>query len=395
VDGDQVRVGGRLRRSGDRALVADAFVAVEVQPPPALEDGRLVVIDGSLVGGKLVNVAMVASHAGHPGSDVVRFGELGVGAALRARARALGSVRAYFAKHDFLEVETPSLVPCPGLDLHLDAFEALDASIAGAPVALAQGRRFLATSPEYQMKRLLVGGVPRSFQLARAFRAGEVGAQHNPEFTMLEWYRAFATADDVIHDTEAVFLAVFDALSTERGSRGEAGIDLTRPFRRFSVAEAFEEFAGLDEGRMLHLANADPERFFRVLIDEVEPEIHAIPAPVVLHRYPAAMASLARLCPDDARYAERFEVYAGGLEISNGFGELTDPTEQRARFEHDVAERERVSKSTYAIDERFLSSLEQGMPPSAGNALGLDRLLMLALGKRTIADVLAFPEGVL
>ena len=281
VDGDQVRVGGRLRRSGGRALLTDARAAVELEPAPALGEGWLAVVDGSLVDGKLVGARVVASHPGKPGPDVARFGELGVGAALHARARAVSAIRAYFSEQGFLEVETPSLVPCPGLDVHLDAFEILDASLCGPPVGLRQGRRFLATSPEYQMKRLIVGGVARCFQLARAFRAGEIGepasATHNPEFTMLEWYRAFASAEEIIADTEAIVTAVFHALASEPGASARPALDLARPFRRYSVAEAFSELAGIREDEMLRLANEDTERFFRVLVDQIEPAIHAIP----------------------------------------------------------------------------------------------------------------------
>ncbi|HTJ80241.1 MAG TPA: EF-P lysine aminoacylase EpmA [Polyangiaceae bacterium] len=390
VPGERLRIGGRVVRSGETVHLTDACASVALPGDIALDDGALAILDATAQDGELGDCELVWTGAGAPGADVARFRDGGVGATLALRARATSALRAWFAGEGFVELETPALVPCPGLDVHLDAFEALDASAAGPPRPLRVGRRMLATSPEYQMKRALVGGLPRTFQLARAFRAGEVGEHHNPEFTMLEWYRAFAGMDDVIGDTEAVITTVFSAVGPASPS-----LDLGRPFERISVSEAFERFAHATEAEMLRLAHEDEERFFRLLVDEIEPRLAERRAPVVLHRYPAKMASLARLCPHDERFAERFEVYAGGIELSNGFGELTDPLEQRARFARDQAERRNLEKNEYAVDERFLASLAEGMPPSAGNALGFDRLLMLALGKRSIRDVLALPEGVL
>jgi lysyl-tRNA synthetase class 2 len=176
---------------------------------------------------------------------------------------------------------------------------------------------------------------------------------------------------------------------------GEGHVELEAPFLRISVVEAFRDIAQIDEDEMLRLAHHDEEAFFRVLVDVIEPSLKARPVPVVLHRYPAKMASLARLAPDDPRYAERFEVYVAGLELSNGFVELTNPVEQRERLEADQRSRKERGLEIYPIDERFLAALEAGMPPAAGNALGFDRLVMLAARRDRIADVIAFPEGVL
>jgi lysyl-tRNA synthetase class 2 len=306
----------------------------------------------------------------------VRFLDRGVGRGLAARARAAGIVRAWFVNEGFLEVATPVLVPSPGLDLHLGAFE----------VPGSAGPRFLSTSPEYQMKRLLVGGIPRCFQLAPCFRRDESGRHHNAEFTMLEWYRAFASMDEVIADTEAVIAAVVGGLG------GSTALDVSPPFARLSVAQAFRDFAAIDEAVMLRMAEQDSTAFFRVLVERVEPAMEALGRPAVLYRYPAPMASLARLCTDDTRYAERFEVYARGVELCNGFGELTDPAEQRARFERDQRDRRAAGLPVYPIDGRFIAALGEGMPPSAGNALGFDRLVMLATGAAAIDDVMAFPD---
>ena len=304
-----------------------------------------------------------------------------MGHALQMRDLALRAVRKLFHERRFIEVETPTIVPCPGLDSHLDAFAVGDN--ANAP-------RFLATSPEYQMKRLLVAGVPRCFQLGRAYRQGEVGQRHNPEFSMLEWYRAFGSMEEVMGDTEAVVRAVINA-SASPGASIRA--EVARPFLRMTVAEAFKRYCNIDEPEMLALADQDEDTFFRKLAFEIEPQFCELEQPLFLLRYPRPMASLAALDEQDPRYANRFELYVRGVELCNGFDELTDPSEQRARFEHDQAQRAANKQPVYPLDHRFLAALEEGMPPSAGNALGFDRLLMLALEQRSLEQVLAFPES--
>ncbi|NUP10104.1 MAG: EF-P lysine aminoacylase GenX [Polyangiaceae bacterium] len=386
--GGSLSVGGRVRHALDRRLLVDAFGDIEVERALAdVPDGDFAVVAGTLSDAGIVVEATLLEHipAGPrtgSKSDVARLAERGVARTLRARSEALGALRSLFSSMGFLEVETPAIVPCPGLDTHLDAFEVTTAS---------SSPRYLITSPEYQMKRLLVGGVPRCFQFAKSFRKGEVGARHNPEFTMLEWYRAFGSVEDVMDDTERIVCAVDEAIGAAIGTL--RGLDLKRPFSRLSVAEAFAEHAGIDTVEMLRLANDDSETFFRILVDQVEPALARSPTPVFLDRYPACMASLARLCPDDRRFAERFELYAAGVELCNGFGELTDPAEQRNRFEHDQRERRARGLPVYPIDARFVGALEEGMPPAAGNALGLDRLVMLALGASELGDVIAFPES--
>jgi lysyl-tRNA synthetase class 2 len=297
---------------------------------------------------------------------------------LAERARVVRTIRAFFEARGFLEVETPLLVPSPGLDRHLDAFEAATGS---AP-------RFLITSPEYQMKRLLVAGYARIFQLAKCFRRGERGERHNPEFTMLEWYRANAGVDDVIADTEQLVAAVTGGAVDVGGRR----VVCAPPFARLTVCEAFERFAKMSRAETLEAAANDEDRFFRVLVDEVEPRIAELPHALVLNEYPASQASLARRKPGDPDVAERFELYVAGVELCNGFGELTDANEQRARFARDQAERKARGLAVYPIDEKFVAALDRGMPPSGGNALGVDRLVALACGTTDIADVLAFTD---
>lgn len=360
----------------------------------ATRSGRAATAPGGAAGSAITAPAEGAAPAEHatpaegaaPAEEAAlaesaRLIERGVGRALAARAALLRAIRGMFDARHFIEVDTPSLVPSPGLDLHLDAFE-------------VPGAGYLITSPEYQMKRLLAGGVPRCFQLARCFRRGEEGGRHNREFMMLEWYRAFAGMDEVIRDTEdLVRLAVREITGGATLDVDGVAVDVGAPFERISVAAAFERYAGIDRERALAMAEDDEERFFRLLVDRVEPRLAKSNHPVFLVGYPASQASLARLSPDDPRVCERFELYVGGVELCNGFGELTDPLEQRRRLERDRAERARLGKPVYPIDERFLAALVEGMPRAAGNALGVDRLLALCLGERSIGDVMAFPRA--
>jgi lysyl-tRNA synthetase class 2 len=403
-DGAAVAVGGRVAAIGaigDRGFVlADAFdkIAVELAVGDRPSAGELVVVEGHLRNGRLLESRLLArvmpvrppaveprwspNDDAPPPSETARL-RSGIGVKLRARARALRAIRGYFDRERFVEVETPAMVPSPGLDLHLDAFE----------VRGAAEPRYLVTSPEYQMKRLLVAGVPRCFQVARCFRRGELGGSHNPEFTMLEWYRSFALVDSVMVDTERLVREVVGELTgqqevTVRGVK----VDLSQPFERITVGEAFERHAGVSADEALQLASTEEERFFRLLVDKVEPALARSPTGVFLVDFPAPFASLARLRPEDPRVCERFELYVGGLELCNGFGELTSAVEQRARLVRDRAARRAGGLPDYPIDGRFLAALEEGMPPAAGNALGVDRLVAVAVGATRIGDVMSFPE---
>ncbi|MDI1430551.1 EF-P lysine aminoacylase EpmA [Polyangium sorediatum] len=393
-----IRVAGRvLDVVGDEIVLADAFARVTITlAEGSLAPADLAIVEASFVAGKLAGGRVIERHTPHtpnvsrgaaseaPATETERLVFRGVGRALRARAEALAEVRSFFVRRGFLEVETPSMVPCPGLDLHLDAF-GVEGSPEGRPL-------WLITSPEYQMKRLLAGGVPRCFQLARCYRRGEIGSRHNPEFTMLEWYRAFASMDAVVADTEELVRSVVSKLAGTHVIEVEGTrVDLAAPFERISVGEAFARYAGTSADEAITMASEDEDRFFRLLVEHVEPSLARLGRPVFLVEYPAPFASLARLCPNDPRVAERFELYVGSVEVCNGFGELTDPVEQRARFERDQAQRRAEGKPVYPIDERFLAALTEGMPPAAGNALGIDRLIALGLGARAIGDVTAFP----
>ena len=296
---------------------------------------------------------------------------------LRKRHRLAQLARSFFSDAGLLEVDTPAIVPCPGLDVHLDAIEVLG----------ARGPRWLHTSPEYQMKRLLTTGLPGVYQLGKAFRRGERGSLHEPEFTMLEWYRTFAGAEQMMQDTQQLVATAALALCGSTVIPGIDGpVDVTPPWDRIGVADAFLRYAGVALESVLH----DEEEYFRVLATRIEPQLGRGRA-VFLTDYPAQFASLARLSPADSRVAERFEGYLDGVELCNGFSELIDPVEQRERLERDREQREKLGRSVYPIDERFLAALREGIPPSGGNALGFERLLMLLTGAKTIDEVMAFP----
>lgn len=313
--------------------------------------------------------------------------------ALHARAKALAALRAFFAAREFVEVETPLLVPSPGLEIHLEAVTA--------------GGGYLITSPEYQMKRLLAGGFERIYQVCKCFRANEEGPHHSSEFTMVEWYRAYADLDAIIKDTEALVHTVVRAVTQSSSVKlGVRTIDVTPPWPRMSVRDAMHQWAGIelagDESaaelvakvRLAGVGVADDtawdDAFFAAFLAKVEPAIAALTQPLILEDWPAPLAALARRKPTDPRTALRFEAYVGGIELANAFGELTDPVEQRARFQEDLRIRRERGSAVYPIDEKLLAALAEGLPPSAGIALGFDRLVMLATGAATIDRVLAF-----
>lgn len=295
---------------------------------------------------------------------------------LALRHRVNADVTDFFVSRGFLQVETPALVPCPGLDVHLDAFEAKTSHAA----------RYLATSPEYQMKRLLADGHMRVFQISKCFRRGELGSRHNPEFTMLEWYRAPGTMADTMSETEQLVARVTGGAV----HLGDRTINTLPPFARMPLREAFERYASVSEHAFFDMAENDEDAFFRILVDQVEPSIAELNHAVFITEYPVQQASLARPDPRDPRVAERYELYIAGIELCNGFGELTDADEQRARFEQDREERRLRGLDVYPLDEKFLSALELGIPACSGNALGMDRLAALALGTTEIGRVMSF-----
>jgi elongation factor P--(R)-beta-lysine ligase len=355
---------------------------------------------GDLVEGEAVVRAFGGGDYPGPATEVARLPRRRL-ALLQARAVALAALRRFFAERDFLEVETPLRVPSPGLELHLDA--------------VAAGAGYLITSPEYQMKRLLAAGLERIYQVCKCFRAGEHGVHHASEFTMVEWYRGYAELDAIVRDTAELVAAVVRAVAGgPDAALGAApiarvagrSIDVSPPWPRMTVRDAMRTWAGIevigDEPapvlvaavRAAGIAVADgtawDDAFFAGFVARVDPALAALDRPVILEDWPAPLAALARRKPDDPRTALRFEAYVGGIELANAFGELTDPVEQRARFVHDQAARRERGRAVYPIDDKLIAALAEGLPPSAGIALGFDRLVMLATGAAAIDDVLTF-----
>ncbi len=290
---------------------------------------------------------------------------------LEARAALLHAIREFFDCYDFLEVETPVRLTAPALEDYIEAEPS--------------GSSWLRTSPELHMKRLLAAGYRRIWQLGPCFRQGELGRRHRPEFTMLEWYRANAGCRDILRDT--IKLVRFGAQAVTGATtirfRGNT-IDLGGEWEELTVADAFRRHAAT-EVRDAMAAGA----FEEILCAQVEPQLGR-GRPTILTDYPAEMAALARRNPADPSVAERWELYVGGLELANAYGELTDPAEQRRRFAACAELRQQEGRPVYPLDEQFLAALDHGLPPCGGIALGVDRLTMVLTDAETIDDVIAF-----
>jgi elongation factor P--(R)-beta-lysine ligase len=315
---------------------------------------------------------------------------------LRRRAELTAATRAFFGSRGYQEVETPYAVPVPGEEVHLRAFATQRLYPDGRTAPL-----WLHTSPEFAMKRLLAGGSGPIFQFARVWRNGEASTLHAPEFTMLEWYRPGADMNALIEETTALLRAVLPAEVTVRGVTTSLAHT-----ERLTVAEAFDRYVGADvlasvgdavalavqAGARLRDKETWEDLFFRLLLERIEPKLGRA-APTFLTHWPAAQAALARRDPADPRVAERFELYVCGIELANAFVELTDPVEQRERFIADRARRHALYGSDWDLDEDFLAALAEGMPQSAGIAMGFDRLAMIASGADRIGQVLWLPPA--
>ncbi|HXM00588.1 MAG TPA: EF-P lysine aminoacylase EpmA [Rhizomicrobium sp.] len=326
--------------------------------------------------------------------------------ALLARGRIRGALRRRFEEQGFSEVECGALVVSPGNEAHLHAFSTALVGTDGARKTL-----YLHTSPEFAAKKLLAAGETRIFDFARVFRNRERGPTHAPEFTMLEWYRAGEDYDAVIADSLAILRLAADTTDAKTFSFRRKECDPRAQAQRLTVADAFTHLAGIDLLKTLSPDGAgDCEKlataakrggidvaqndnwadiFSKVLVARIEPRL-GIERPTVLYEYPRCEAALARATPHDPRVSERFELYICGVELANGFGELTDPVEQRKRFIAEMDEKERIYGERYPLDEDFLSALSN-MPPASGVAMGFDRLVMLATGSRKLDDVIWTP----
>ncbi len=309
-------------------------------------------------------------------------------AVARARALAVQKIRRFLETLDYIDVEPPGLVPACGLEIHI---RALEVALTSAPNELPGGRldglAYLHTSPEFAMKKLLASGYDRIYSLGKVWRAGEVSARHNHEFTLLEWYRAGFSAAQLMDETEALVKTVLDRperfarLRVADLFRTQAGIDFDA--LPIGDANAFA-LAATNAGVRVPEAEAWDDIFERVFLEKI-----TLPGAVFIHDYPVELAVLARRSPSTPRYAERFELFVDGLELCNGFAELTDPFEQRERFIAEQAERRRRGLAVYPLDEDFLAALAT-LPEAAGNAIGVDRLIMLALGAKSIDEIMTF-----
>ncbi len=289
------------------------------------------------------------------------------------RAKMVQAIRRFFIENDYLEVETPHIIPAPPPETHIDAVNA--------------GSGYLHTSPEVCMKRLLAAGFPNLFQISKCFRADERGTFHLPEFTLLEWYRTGIEYNTLMDECRELILWIADKLGLGGTIRYQGReIDLKGPWSRISIQEAFDRYASVSLETAMK-----KEHFDEIMVLEIEPQLIS-EGPTFLYDYPAELAALARLKADNPEFAERFELYIGGLELANGFSELTDAREQRARFEKEHQKRFDLGKECYPMPENFLNSLEY-MPEAAGVAVGMDRLAMIFADRPLIDDVVTFtPE---
>jgi lysyl-tRNA synthetase class 2 len=325
---------------------------------------------------------------------------------LLTRGRIAAAVRAAFADWGFIEVETAALQVSPGNEAHLHGFatEAIGPDGARSPL-------YLRTSPEFACKKLLAAGETRIFDFARVWRDRERGALHAPEFTLLEWYRAGEPYETLMEDCAALLALAAETAGVRALTFRGAAVDPFAPPERLTVARAFERFAGIDllatveaggaadAGALAAAARAAGVRvapddtwtdvFSRVLVERIDPHL-GLERATILYEYPVCEAALSRPSPADPRVAERFELFACGVELANCFGELTDPAEQRRRFRHEMDEKARVHGERYPLDEDFLEALGH-MPPASGAALGFDRLVMLATGAAHIDEALWTP----
>jgi len=324
---------------------------------------------------------------------------------LLARGRIAASLRAWFAAHEFIEVETAALQVSPGNEAHLHAFATELISPGGVRAPL-----YLRTSPEFACKKLLVAGETRMFEFARVFRNRERGALHHPEFTLLEWYRANEPYETLMDDCAALMAEAARSTGAQQFAFRGRSVDPFAEPERVTVAEAFSRYADIDllatvsqgKGDRTRLAAAAvraavataaedswSDIFSRILVERVEQRL-GIGRATILYEYPLPLAALARPKPGSRQVAERFELYACGVELANAFGELTEVAEQRARFEVAMAEKQHIHGERYPLDEDFLAALSS-MPPASGVALGFDRLVMLASGASTIEQVIWTP----
>ena len=318
------------------------------------------------------------------------------------RARVFKEIRRFFEKNDFIEIEAPVLTPYPTLDNNIHSIETQICDNTNCSYTM-----FLHTSPEHAMKKLLAAGARKIYFLGKVFRNRELTPLHNPEFTMVEWYRTSANYGHIQKDIENIIIAILqETHSTMHMEYRNNKKDLTRPRDRISMTDLFQEYAQLNLENCLNLYGLQEAAqnigipfgknegwetlFFRIFIEKIEPHL-GFPRPTFVVDYPAQLGLMAQRKENNSEWVERVELYIGGLELANGYSELVNPDEQRDRFIAELEKKQDEGYPHYPIDEELIESLNTGIPPCAGIALGVDRLIMLLTGKTNIHDVILFP----
>lgn len=322
-----------------------------------------------------------------------------------SRLKIIRLIREFFWSAGFEEVDTPIALKYPGQEPYLNPVPVLFHNPAGK-----EHKLYLHTSPEFAMKKLLAVGYPKIFQICKTFRDFEqFGGLHNPEFTMIEWYRAPGTLRDIMDDTEALFKFIAPRLQDSRPKADQPRAEqfnlqdaIMGNWDRLSMREVWRKYIGVElndyltADKLQELVRARgydfqgdvyDDLFFKIFLNEIEPKL-GMEKPVMIYDYPEQMTSLSRLSKTDRRYAERFELYIGGVELANAYGELTDAIEQKKRLEADREKRKQLGKETWPVDPDFISALESGMPEAGGIALGIDRMVMLFTGANDIDEVI-------
>jgi len=320
------------------------------------------------------------------------------------REKVIDGIRDFFKSNNFHEVETPMMVKYPGTEPFLEVFE--------TSLKWADGKKqqaFMLTSPEFAMKKLLVAGFENIFQVCKSFRNGEgISSRHNPEFTILEWYRTNANYEDIMLDCQNLMLFLSQKINGSdileyQGKK----YNLNKSWVKMSVAEAFEKWVGvnidelLDRDKLVERAkqedyqiNGDTtweEVYNQLFLNLIEPQLVNFEVPVILYDYPASQAAYSKKKESDSRFAERFEFYIGGYELGNAFSEENDPKVQEEKFREDLKLRKALGKTDYGMDEDYIEALKEGLPPSGGIAVGVDRLVMLLANTSSIQETMFFP----
>lgn len=329
------------------------------------------------------------------------------------REQVVDTIRLFFKKQGFKEVWTPVLVPTPSAESNLEVFKT---ELKSPKIKNSKPKdAYLIMSPEYSIKKLLAAGIGSCFEITHCFRnEEEISSLHNPEFAMLEWYHVGADYFSVMEDLENLFVQIVSDKNVGKIDlkhwkyQGEE-YDISLPWPRITVSQAFEKFAGidtetlLDQEKLLQSAKSKgykfegeetwEQAFYQIFFNEIESAFRKSHRPWIVYDYPVSQASLSRKKKDDPRFAERFEAFLAGIELGNCFSELLDPVEQKARFEEDLAVRKRNGKTEYGVDQDLIDALKSGLPEVSGIAVGVDRLVMLAADVPTVADTLFFPVG--